>query len=108
MKTKLYVLYDQKTEGYNLPFYSHNDAHAMRMVFEAMKDSESSISKYPMDFHLFCIGEYDGNEGRIKAREVNENLGSVINIYNSIKRELKRTNEQLNITQEKDEISDEA
>lgn len=61
----LYTILDTKAEWWGLPFYSKNDAVAMRTVFNAMRSAESEYGAHPEDFILYRIGAFDQDRGII-------------------------------------------
>lgn len=59
MKTNLYAIYDKQHEIHGQIFQAHNDELAGR-TFQQIKDNpESSLHKYPGDFKLVRLANYD-------------------------------------------------
>nr|WAE43599.1 MAG: nonstructural protein [Microviridae sp.] len=66
-KVRLYAVRDLKVGGFNNPYSFINDAVAVRS-FESLVNEQSSasmIAKYPGDYDLFCIAEFDQDSGII-------------------------------------------
>jgi len=75
-----YTLLDMKTGMHLPPFFQHHDEMAKRMLYEACCDERSSLAKYPSDYVLLKIGQFDDSVGQlINMNPVN--LGSVAAIY---------------------------
>lgn len=61
---KLYAIRDSRA-GFFLPVMeAHNDAHAMRTVYDALSH-DHPIVHHRDDYHLYCLGEYDNEAGQI-------------------------------------------
>ncbi|QXP08128.1 MAG: nonstructural protein [Arizlama microvirus] len=81
MKLKLFVVYDAKTESYGVPFFRDFTANALREwseVASAKSDKNNQISKFPADFTLFEIGEFDQMSGIVRMYESKYNLGLAV------------------------------
>lgn len=59
MITRMYVIYDSKSEMYNKPFHMVNEPTAIRAATDLVRDPNSEISKNPEDYAMFYIGNYD-------------------------------------------------
>lgn len=67
MKLKMYSLLDEKSKLFSRPFYSNHDGEALRSFSTVCCDKESLPGKFPADFTLWKIGEWDDNTGRIDS-----------------------------------------
>lgn len=56
---KMFSVYDSKAEFYLPPFYFKSKGEALRAFSETVNDSKSTFYKYPGDFTLFEVGEFD-------------------------------------------------
>lgn len=65
MITQIYAVYDKKAEAYQMPFFSVNDATAIRMLSRAVLDSNSMLGANPEDFQLMHIAAFDDSVGVI-------------------------------------------
>lgn len=65
LKPGLYSVKDTKLGKMGLPFIAPNDDIAKRMLAETMQNNDTTISKYPEDFQLFKLGEYDELTGEL-------------------------------------------
>ena len=61
MLLKILIVYDSKSETYMQPFFTQTIGVAIRMVTETCNDPSHTFCKYPEDYTLFHIGEYDDN-----------------------------------------------
>lgn len=68
MDLKIFAIYDQKAKVFIPPFYAHNEGTALRQFSNAINSPDSDMSKYPEDFTLFLIGEFDDNKGEITGK----------------------------------------
>lgn len=67
---KLYSVYDKKAMFFDSPFCVENDIQAARAFDQAVNDPRSTLSKYPADFALYCLGEYDPGTGFVKCPDI--------------------------------------
>lgn len=56
---KMFTIYDTKSEMYLPPFYVRVAAEAIRSVRDAAAQPGHQFQKYPAEFALFEVGEYD-------------------------------------------------
>jgi len=64
-----YCILDTKAEIYNQPHFLINDAVAIRQFQVVITDPTSILSKYPEDFRLYRVGEFDMSNGKIKSEQ---------------------------------------
>lgn len=67
MKTRLYAVYDRKALVYQVPFASLTDGAAVRMLSDAVADSNTMLSRHPNDYVLFYVGDFDDSKGALEA-----------------------------------------
>lgn len=58
-----YSIFDDKASVYNTPFFSLNDAVAVRDFTRLVHDDTSLVHVAPRDFHLYRVGEFDDDAG---------------------------------------------
>lgn len=80
MKLRAFAVLDTKTGAFALPFFTHHVAMAMRMIYEAVSDERSSLAKYPADYVLYAIGEFDDATGAF-GNHAPENHGTAAAIH---------------------------
>lgn len=61
---KLYSLRDSKAEVYNPPQIYKTDGEATRSLHKAVNDPATFVNRYPEDYDLYQIGEFDEDKGR--------------------------------------------
>lgn len=65
MMLRVYSVFDRKALSYANPFYAVNDASAVRIVSDAAGDDQTSLSRHPNDYVVYCIGEYNTDKGEL-------------------------------------------
>jgi hypothetical protein len=75
MKTLVYAIFDSKVGVYAQPFFMRTRGEAIRAFETLANDRNSQLNKYPGDFSLFELGEYEDEEGTFKNRTAGLNLG---------------------------------
>lgn len=69
-KTEIYVVQDIKAKTHGPLLFFPNSVEAMRSAEQTMKGaSDSMINKYPADYNLLKIGEYDSFDATITLLE---------------------------------------
>ncbi|WNK13634.1 MAG: nonstructural protein [Microvirus sp.] len=76
MKTNVYSVFDAKTDAFAQPFFAPTNGSALRSFISAAQDPATLLSKHPGDYSLYQIGEFDDDDGQIKAAEPIVNLGT--------------------------------
>lgn len=65
MLIKVFAVYDSKAEAYMQPFFMQSRGAAIRAFDSTVNNPETQFYKYPTDFTLFEIGEYDELHGKL-------------------------------------------
>lgn len=67
MIKKLYTVYDKKAQNCLGIFPANNDLVAIRDFSQtcSYKDEKNMINKFPEDYNLLCLGEFDEETGVI-------------------------------------------
>lgn len=63
MISKMYLIWDAKTEAFLCPFFQPNDATAKRMFSDCVNDPAHQFSRHPEDYSLHFAGEFNDNTG---------------------------------------------
>lgn len=82
MKLNAYCVFDSKVEAYLTPFFMRADGEATRACQQAMSDPNHNFCRYPADYTLFRVGEFDDASGRLLPLDAYVNLGNLISIAN--------------------------
>lgn len=64
---KLYALKDTKAGTFGPVMLALNDGHMGRTVVESFRGSGHTVEKYPGDFDLYQVGEYDQESGATES-----------------------------------------
>lgn len=81
MKLKMFVVYDAKTESFGCPFFRDFTANALREWSEVASnasDKQNQIAKFPADFTLFEIGEFNQLSGVLSLYETKFSHGTAL------------------------------
>lgn len=62
-----FSVYDEKAAVFSPPFFMSTQGQAIRMFGDLVNDKQSSLSKHPADYRLFCLGEFDQSSGELKG-----------------------------------------
>jgi len=77
----MFNVYDSKTESWDVPFIRDFTQNALREWAEIANDKsnkQNQIAKYPADFTIFEIGEYDRLTGDVSIYPSKRNLGTAL------------------------------
>jgi len=80
---QIFSLRDTKSAHYGKPIIAPHQAPLIREYDEAVNDDKSTLSKFPQDFDLYKIGDFDHISGKITP---DENPIHIINLV-TLKRE---------------------
>lgn len=75
MIVKAFAVYDTKAQCFGVPFFLATQGLAVRAFSSLANDVNTTVGKFPTDFVLFEVGEFDDNKGLLISRDVNVNLG---------------------------------
>ena len=78
MKLKIFSIYDVKAEAFNTPFFMHTNGQAIRGFTTEASNLESLIGKYPEDYSLFELGEFDDSNASITLLTAPKSLGTAL------------------------------
>jgi len=68
MVLRMFSIYDTKSKVYIPPMFYHNEGHAMRSILDrALQDQNGMLAKFPGDFKIFEVGEYDDSTCEING-----------------------------------------
>lgn len=64
----MYSLFDKKAGQYDpAVLLGHSDGHMTRQLDEAFRGSKNTVEKYPDDYDLYQVGEFDQASGTVIA-----------------------------------------
>lgn len=90
MNLGIYSIKDIKCDAFMPLFVMQNDIQAMRAFYQTTEDPTTQLNKYPEDFVLFKIGNFDDKTGHLY-----EDLKYLISAI-GVKNELFKKGENLN------------
>lgn len=66
MRMQSFSVYDSKASAYMLPWFMQSPGEAQRAFTEMVNDprQQNALTKYPEDFTLFHLGEWDDSTGQ--------------------------------------------
>ena len=76
MRTKMFAVFDTKTQSYGVPFFQLTIGAAVRSFSDVANDERSMIAKHGSDYILFQVGEFDDSTGMSYPCDVPINLGN--------------------------------
>lgn len=79
----VFAVYDNKAQAFMEPFFARNAATAIRAFQDNISRPDSIFAKYPNDFVLYQIGEFNDQDGSLEDRSENTNLGMAIQFCNT-------------------------
>lgn len=80
MKLKIFSVYDAKAEAYMTPFFLQTKGQAIRGFMDLVSDKNTNVAKYPEDFTLFELGEYDDGRGSFVSHQTPISLGTALEL----------------------------
>lgn len=63
MRMQAYAVYDKQTQAFNMPFFCRTRGEAIRSFTDAVGDRNTQFCKYPADYAMFYLGEFDDGSG---------------------------------------------
>lgn len=79
---KMYSVRDSKSNAFNPPFYAINEETGLRSFAQLVLDPAQTVSKFPEDFDLYHVGDYDDESGKISPQETPVHVQKAISVLN--------------------------
>jgi hypothetical protein len=76
MLHQIYSIHDVKTQLYHKPFFLTNNATAIREFQSLVNDQTTTIGKYPSDYSLHVMGEWDDTNNQFNMKKNSASLGN--------------------------------
>ena len=83
MLSKVFSVFDSKSETYMTPFFMKTKGEALRAFTDISNDDTHQIGKHPEDYTLFEIGEYDDVSCTIVSYEAKQSIGTAVEFVKS-------------------------
>lgn len=77
---KICTIYDTKSETYSAPFVAKVRGEALRIFIDHASNPETLVGKYPGDFHLMEVADWDDSTATITPYEAKVNLGTALEL----------------------------
>lgn len=74
MMLKIYSIRDAKAEVFNTPFFQKTHGEAERNFRTICNDDKSTVNKYPDDYDLYYLGDYDDNSGKLSPLDTPQHI----------------------------------
>lgn len=84
MILKVYSVYDSKAEAYLSPMFFQTKGQAIRSFGEVANDSSHQIGKYPEDFTLFELGEFNDSNCKFTMYDTPYSLGLALEFIKKV------------------------
>lgn len=78
MKCSLFTVFDSAAARFLEPFYAPTVEYALRQFRTTVNQEGHQFNKFPEDYTLFLIGEFDQEQGTITALDSPQSLGVAI------------------------------
>lgn len=66
MKLQIFAIFDQKAKAFLQPFFFNTEGEALRALTITLHDPNHQFAKFPGDYTLFALGEYNQETGEIE------------------------------------------
>lgn len=63
MKHVVCSVYDAQAKAFARPYFAVSNVAGQRMFFEACADTNTDLNKYPEDYVLYQVAEFDDSDG---------------------------------------------
>lgn len=80
----LFCIYDSKIPVYEELLALRSKAEAIRMFETTVQTKDNRLNKYPSDYSMFLIGEWDEETGLITSYPAPQHIASALEFVNSV------------------------
>lgn len=80
MITKVYAVYDSKSEAYMTPMFFRARGEAIRSFAAAAAEEKHDFCRFSADYNLFELGEFNDSDAGFKLHSSPINLGSALEL----------------------------
>jgi len=74
MQLKTFSIRDSKSEIFNTPFFQKTHGEAERTFRQVVSNPDSMPGKYPEDYDLYYLGDYDDQTGLLAPLQTPQHL----------------------------------
>lgn len=93
MTEQVFTVFDSAAKRYLQPFFSPSIEFALRQFRHTLNDEEHLFARFPEDYTLFHIGEYDAETGMITSLPNPHSLGVAITMIPTTNGQIKAVND---------------
>lgn len=76
----MYAIRDAKSEAFLNPFFKITHGEAERDFHQAVNDPQTSLNKYPEDFDLYYLGQYDDRSGKLTSLDTPQHIVKAVQL----------------------------
>lgn len=69
MLMRMFAVFDVKSDSFSVPFFKGTVGQALRDFADLANNRDSTVGRHPEDFKLVFLGEFDDNQGVVRAVE---------------------------------------
>lgn len=80
MLLKIFSIRDSKGEMYNQPFLKKTMGEAERDFHQLCQDEKSMVWKYPDDFDLYYLGDFDDQSGKLSSLATPQHIVKAVQV----------------------------
>lgn len=80
MNLKMYSIRDSKGEIYMQPMFQKTHGEAERTFKQLANDDKTTICKFPEDYDLYYLGEYNDQTGKISSLDTPQHIIKAANL----------------------------
>lgn len=88
MTLKAYSIYDCKSYIWHSPFFMTNDGAALRACTDLANDTGTMIGRHPADYTLWCVGEFNDQDGLMAAQRPALHVVDLVTLVNLKQKEM--------------------
>lgn len=77
---QIYSVRDSKTETFHQPFLQKTHGEAERTFQVQANDPQSQVARFPTDFELWHLGEFDDSTGKMALNPAPKHIITAINL----------------------------
>lgn len=77
---KLYSIRDHKGDFFQVPFAQKTHGEAERTFYGLVNDEKTNLNKYPEDYDLYYIGEFNDHTGKVVVLDTPQHMQKAVNV----------------------------
>lgn len=78
MIMQMFSIFDVKAKAYTQPFFMPQKGQALRDFDGVVNNEQTPVNKYPEDFSLYKLGEFDNISGKVVSLNQPEFLANAV------------------------------